>query len=144
MRSTGESFRIPIQRSVVSPKRKLPHSPCPHCRLTEPRSGPFRDSASLNWDRFRGTDSNRSLTTFQAVFWASAPPDGTVPLSLTSLCAKRTRNTREVVPRRGDCKPPGCKQLGDGALLLGADFNHQMRSALHEARRIGCDGTISR
>jgi len=41
LRSTGESFRIPMQRSVVSPKRKLPHSPCPHRRLTELRSGPF-------------------------------------------------------------------------------------------------------
>jgi hypothetical protein len=53
MRSTGESFRIPMQRSVVSLKWKCPHSPYPHRRLTEPRSGPFEAVRYPIWDRFR-------------------------------------------------------------------------------------------
>ena len=41
MRSTGESFRIPMRRKSRFLERKFPHSPRPHRRLTELRSGPL-------------------------------------------------------------------------------------------------------
>ena len=78
MRSTGESFRIPMRRSVVSPKRKFPHSPCPHRRLTEPRSGPLVAVRHPIWDRFREL-TLIGLLRHSKRFFGLSDPSGTVP-----------------------------------------------------------------
>jgi len=72
-RSTGENIRIPMQRSVVSLKWKCPHSPCPHRRLTEPRSGPL-GGTTPNLGSIPAIDPSLSFATFQAVFWPFRAP----------------------------------------------------------------------
>jgi len=53
MRSTGESIRIPMQRSVVSSEAEISSFALSLCRLTEPRSGPLWQCVTQSGFRFR-------------------------------------------------------------------------------------------
>jgi hypothetical protein len=123
----GECVLILMRRKSRFPKRKYPHSPRLHRRLTEPCSGPL-----LAMHLQSGIDSVKptlmGLLRHSKRFFGRFQGMNPVKSLIWALRRDGPLDTREVVPSGRDFMSGSDEKAFYIRLLAGADFDHQMTS----------------